>query len=194
MRRALLGLGIVALLCACANPQIRAQDRRKPVDVPIGHPTGFSAGEILEVFTQDGAPSFVEYEGCETKLFKSVAPHGFATAQERLRAAQRIVKERRVDAHWCFYVRLAEFITAPEPGEQELLERRSGLIDTFSMLSPLAKAFFTEYMDPNYILAAGQQFQKLSAREYRILLEYAPEFTQLMTQYWRTQSPLREMK
>ncbi len=182
------------LVSACANPKILPEDRLKAAVTPITHPDGFSPGEILELFTQEGAPAFSEYASCAEKLFQAVAPQGFATAQERLRAGQRIVKERRVDAHWCFYVQLAEWIAAAEPGEQELLKRRSALMDTFSMLSPLAKAFFTEYRDPNYILAAGQQFQRLSATEYRILLEYAPEFTQLMTQYWRTQSPLKDLK
>jgi hypothetical protein len=46
-----------------------------------------------------------------------------------------------------------------------------------------------EFQEPRYLMIAGSLYRELSATEFRKFLDYSPEYTKLMVDYFRKQRP-----
>jgi hypothetical protein len=107
---------------------------------------------------------------------------GVTPSLQELQAGTReLVKNDPVKYHWCFYGKIMKLETDLKE-ESYVDERQKRVLDTFQFLSPVARAFVSEFRDSRYLRSAVYRYQKLSEWVFFRRLELSPAGTMELVQ------------
>lgn len=158
---------------SCSTTDLAAPKPAQPPEyVGVPHPTGFDLADLNAIFFEKGAPAPESLKGCD-------AP--FQRLKERTRnndelrdGTYELVKQEPVAMHYCFFGKLLELENALK-GEQYIDEKQAATIQTYSFLTPIARAFAHEFNDSRYLRWAVQRYRHTSAWFFYRKLELTPK-------------------
>jgi hypothetical protein len=144
-----------------------------PAYVKVPHPEGLDGADLLAIFTDAQAPSRASLVECDEpyrKLLRSTV-----IREEWLLGARELVRAKPIDWHWCFYGLMLNLEDRLKSSLVDLEDRQKAVVETFSSLTPLARAFWLEYGDSRYLRWATYRYRRLSEYVFYRRLELAPD-------------------
>lgn len=169
---AVIALTIFAASCSTTQVEPLPQLPEPPKYVQVPHPEGLDHGDLMGIFAETGAPSPASLKGCEvdhTKLRKSTV-----SREELAAGARELVKSDPEKYHWCFY----GVIWNLEEQVKTLTyidERQKAIIEAYLFLTPIAKAFNSEFQDSRYMRWAVTRYRRFSEYVFYRRLEPTPQ-------------------
>lgn len=165
---------LTGIVSSCATTKVEPLPPlpEAPKYVQVPHPEGLEFGDLMAIFTEQGAPAPASLKGCEgefTKLRKSTL-----SKEELLNGARELVKRDPTKYHWCFYGLLMTLETQVK--EMAYIdERQKAILDAYLFLTPVARAFHLEYQDSRYLRWAVQRYRRFSEYVFYRRLEPTPQ-------------------
>lgn len=139
-----------------ALPPIPAEP---PGYVRVPHPEGLDQGDLMAIFTDKDAPSKESFEKCDadfqTLLSKTTSKDELTTG------ARELVRLSPEKMHWCFYGKIL-LMEDKLKAAQYIDEKQKTVLDAYSFLTPVSRAFFVEYRDSRYLRWAVNRYRRLS--------------------------------
>jgi hypothetical protein len=130
-----------------------------PKYVGVPHPAGLSFSDLRAIFLEPGAPTLEELKKCESDY---LALRKKTESSEELRkGAREFVQLDPEKYHWCFYSKLIQ-LEEELKSDKYLEERQKSVLDIYLFLTPIARAFLTEYQDSRYWRWAIARYRQLS--------------------------------
>lgn len=152
----MLGLG------GCSSPQVIAPLPTLP-EVPkyvgVPHPAGLSLSDLRAIFLGAGAPSLESLKTCDAEYLSLKAKTEIP--EELRQGARELVQLDPEKYHWCFYSKIIQLEDGLK-GDDYLDNRQKSVIDTYLFLTPIARAFLSEYQDTRYWRWAIARYRQLS--------------------------------
>lgn len=142
-----------------------------PPYVQVPHPQGLDLGDLYVVFTHRDAPSPKDLKNCDSD-FRELQKRT-TVRSEIEQGALELVRMDPVKLHWCYYSKLME-IEQEIKNAPYLEDRRDIILNTYSFLTPIARAFMSEYNDSRYMRWAVIRYRQLSETVFYRRLEVAP--------------------
>ncbi|MBL7716386.1 MAG: hypothetical protein JNL01_13045 [Bdellovibrionales bacterium] len=157
----LLALVVAGALHSCSSAQIEPLQElpKPPAYTEVPHPGGLEYADLLSIFTDPKAPAPETLADCDAdfqKLRKATV-----SRDELQDGAREMVKLDPTKYHWCYYAKV--FLLDKKLKEMTYVDERQKLIiDTFLFLTPLARAFQTEFQDSRYYRWAVGRYRRYS--------------------------------
>lgn len=145
-----------------------------PPYVQVPHPVGYDLGDLRAVFTERGVPKSDELKDCDADLkkLKTLTQSNDELAQ----GARELVKLDPIKYHWCYYGRILQ-LEDELKDEAFLHERQKKVLEAYSFLAPLGRAFMQEFRDSRYMRWGVRHYQRLSEWVFYRKLETTPQAT-----------------
>ncbi len=165
---------LTGMVSSCATTKVEPLPPlpEAPSYVQVPHPEGLEYGDLMAIFTEQGAPAPASLKGCEsefTKLRKATL-----SKEELLNGARELVKRDPTKYHWCFYGTLMTLETQVK--EMPYIdERQKAILDAYVFITPIARAFHLEYQDSRYLRWAVQRYRRFSEYVFYRRLEPTPQ-------------------
>ncbi len=165
---------LTGMVSSCATTKVEPLPPlpEAPSYVQVPHPEGLEYGDLMAIFTEQGAPAPASLKGCEgefTKLRKATL-----SKEELLNGARELVKRDPTKYHWCFYGTLMTLETQVK--EMAYIdERQKAILDAYVFITPIARAFHLEYQDSRYLRWAVQRYRRFSEYVFYRRLEPTPQ-------------------
>jgi hypothetical protein len=173
------GSALIALVAAgCASAPLDPM-APAPIEVPayvqVPHPIGEDIGDIEGIFRDPRAPGPDEIAICDTKFRKLAA--ATRSREEILAGARELVRIEPVLQHWCFYGKMLELEGILRDPAGLIESRQRAVTDAYLYLTPVAKAFLTEYRDSRYWRIGLSRYRRLSELVFFRKVEPTPQTT-----------------
>jgi hypothetical protein len=140
----------------------------------VPHPNGYSISDLRAIFTTLLAPNQVELKDCDAD-FKKLRSATQAAA-ELNQGARELVRRDPVKYHWCYYHMVLQLEDTLK-SETYLDEKQKSVIDTYAILTPMARAFMQEYHDSRYVRWGINHYRQVSAWVFYRKVEMTPQAT-----------------
>lgn len=155
----------------------------------VAHPSGNDISDISAVLMDPMAPKEPNFpETCDSNFKKlNMATQSFDEIRE---GTKELVRSNPVHYHWCFYSVMYK-LEGDLKKEGYVDERQKLVLNRFEFLTPIARAFNTEFQDSRYLRSAVYRYQKLSEwvffRRVELNKEGTAELVQPMNPFglWR---------
>lgn len=145
-----------------------------PPYVQVAHPNGYTISDLRAIFTTPSAPKEEEFKDCDAD-FKKLRSATQVSA-ELAQGARELVRRDPVKYHWCYYGRVLQLEDTLK-SESYLDEKQKSVIDTYAVLTPLARAFMQEYHDSRYMRWGVNHYRQVSAWIFYRKMEMTPQAT-----------------
>lgn len=187
-RLSFLVLGCLPISCTTAEHSPKPKVELPPL-IQVNHPAGTDLADVEALFTDPLAPKEQNFaKDCDQDLIKlkRVAPNKEVLAQ----GVRELIRKDPVFYHWCFYGKLLK-LDADLKSNQYLDAQQKIALDTFQVLTPVARGFAEEFRDSRYLRWTVMRYQKISAQFFFRKLDLAPEGTALLV---KPQNPLGRVR
>lgn len=142
-----------------------------PAYVEVQHPEGLDLGDLMAIFTRRDALSLDSQKNCDSDFLKL---HEKTQSRDELAEGTReLVRLDAVKYHWCFYGKLL-LLEEQLKADTFIDERQKHVLETYSFLTPLARAFSDEYQDTRYLRWAIYRYKRLSEYVFYRKLDLSP--------------------
>ncbi len=168
------------VLAGCSGVEIKQEQELLPSPPDyafVAHPSGFGASDLEALFLDSRVqrPSAEVLKACDSDFRKLRA--ATRSAEEFTMGAREFVRLEPVHHHWCFYSTLLDLELSLKREDLYLEDRQKKVVSAFVYLSPIARAFFSEYRDSRYWRWAIHRYRLLSETVLYRRLEPSPETT-----------------
>ncbi|MGK5084517.1 hypothetical protein WDW37_14575 [Bdellovibrionota bacterium FG-1] len=155
------------------NPHAPPQALPPPY-VQVPHPVGYDLADLRAIMTDRLAPRSEDLKDCDKdfKKLKSLTQNN----DELILGARELVKQDPVKYHWCFYGQLVQ-LEDDLKTESFFSERQKKVLDTYSFVTPVGRAFMAEFHDSRYQRWALRYYVRLSEWIFYRKLEVTPQAT-----------------
>ena len=133
-----------------------------PDYVKVPHPAGFDLADLKAIFYSPLAPKGALGEFADTcdEEFKKLSD-ATRVPDERRKGAEELVPTDPERMHWCFYAKISRLQEVLQ-GDTTWGTRQKRVLEAFSFISPVAKAYLDVYHDSRYLRWATQYYSKIS--------------------------------
>jgi hypothetical protein len=145
-----------------------------PAYVQVPHPAGYAMSDLRAIFTTPLAPKPADLKDCDADFKKLHA--ATQSTSELLEGARELVRRDPVKYHWCFYgkvMELEDYLKA----DSYLDEKQKAVLDTYAILTPMARAFMEEYHDSRYVRWGVRHYRSVSEWVFYRKVEMTPQMT-----------------
>lgn len=161
IRNILTAVFCVVTSMGCSSGQIEplAELPKVPVYAEIPHPVGLEYADLLAVFTDPKAPMPDTLASCDSDFQK--LKKATLSRDELLDGTRELVRSDPSKYHWCYYSKV--FLLDKKLKEMTYVDEKQKLIlETFLFLTPVARAFQSEFQDSRYYRWAVGRYQRYS--------------------------------
>lgn len=169
--------GAVFTVGACTTTEVSPLPELPPSPPSyskVPHPLAYDMGDIIAIFTEKDAPTLESLASCDADFikFKSMTNN----PEDIRQGARELIRQDPVKYHWCFY---GKILTLDEQLKKDVYldERQKDVLDAFSFLTPIARAYQLEFQDSRYLRWAIHRYRRLSEWVFYRKLELTPEIT-----------------
>ncbi len=168
------------LSSSCSTTQVEPMvvlPPEPPAYVAVPHPEGLDYADVLEIFTDAHAPSLDSLRDCDS-VFQKLR----TTVESRDELDEGTVELIRLDPikyHWCFYGKIVSLEDRLK-ADAYLDEKQKAVLDAYSFVTPMAKAYLKEYNDSRYLRWAIARYKKASEYVFFKKLDTNPKTTQML--------------
>lgn len=194
---ALSALGFQLLSCSTTERVPDPVPTIAPPDyVQVPHPLGFDIGDVQALFGMSNAPKPETLNACDADFRKLEK----VTRQpdEIRKGARELVLQDPVNYHWCFYAKILN-LESQLKNSSFIEEKQKALLETYSFLTPIARAYMVEYKDSRYLRWAVRHYRAVSEWVFYRKLDQSEQMTQLLVEVsnpfalWRDSSAERSV-
>lgn len=152
---------VLGILQSCSSGQIDPLQElpKPPAYTEVPHPGGLEYADLLSIFTDPQAPTPDSLANCDSdfqKLRKATL-----SRDELQDGVREMVKADPSKYHWCYYSKV--FLLDKKLKEMTYIDEKQKLIiDTFLFLTPMARAFQSEFQDSRYYRWAVGRYRRYS--------------------------------
>jgi len=170
----------ILMLSSCSGVDIKPDEETFPVPpeyVFVTHPGGFGMGDLEALFLDSKVqkPTLEELRECSGDFMKL---RGATRSNEEIAiGAREFVRLNPVQHHWCFYSKILDLEQQLKREDFYLEDRQKQVVQAFLYLSPIARAFFSEYQDSRYWRWAIHRYRLLSETFLYRKVDPSPETT-----------------
>lgn len=150
-----------------------------PAYVGVPHPTGSDLADLHAILIHKNFPEPEILKDCDQdfqKLYKLSLSEG-----ERKQGVRELVKRNPVYFHWCFYQKSYN-VEEKVRSDAYIDDKQKTVLDTYTFLVPIARAYMSEFRDSRYLRWAVTQYRRLSERVFFRRLDLTPEQTSELVQ------------
>jgi hypothetical protein len=138
------------------------------------HPEGYDLADLRAIFLKPQAPKPEEVASCDAAVVKL---RSLTQSDDEVGNGTRtLVKNEPVKYHWCFYWKILQL----EEGLKAsvfLDEKQKAVLDAYAFLTPVSRAYLSEFRDSRYLRWAVKHYRNLSALLFYRRLELTPQTT-----------------
>ncbi len=154
-------LYFLLILGGCASTKVGPLPAMpEPPDyTQVSHPEGLDLADLKALFFKKNVPTLESLDSCDADFKKLTALT--QSKEEIQKGTEELVQLNPIHYHWCFYgkfILLEDFFKT----QTYLEERQKAVLETFSFLAPVGKAFYIEFHDSRYLRWAIYRYRQLS--------------------------------
>jgi hypothetical protein len=145
-----------------------------PRYVQVAHPAGYDVSDIRAIFLDPTAPDKKTLANCDADFKKLMEVT--RSEDERKEGTLELIHADPAAYHWCFYSKILEL--EDSLGSDTYVDvRQKHVLDTYSFLVPIARAYISEFHDSRYLRWAMKHYRKISEWVFFRKLELSPQAT-----------------
>ncbi len=139
----------------------------------VPHPGGYDLADLRSIFLEPKALQPDTWSSCDSDFKKLSALTEIPDELER--GARELVLRDAAKMHWCFYSKFIGIEAEMARPESFLEDKQKAVVEAYSFIAPIARAFRLEYQDTRYLRWAMIHYRRLSEWVFYRRLELAPE-------------------
>ena len=176
-RRILQTLALGALAAASCTTAKVSPESALPVVPPyaqVPYPAGYTISDLRAIFTTPDAPKLEDLKDCDAdfKKLKSLTQ----ALPELSEGARELVRRDPVKYHWCFYGKILQ-LEEDLKAQSFLDEKQKSVLDAYSSLTPMSRAFLAEFHDSRYLRWGIKHYSQISEWIFYRKVELTPQTT-----------------
>lgn len=145
-----------------------------PGHAQLPHPEGYQLADLEALLDTKDAPAPDTMKTCDAD-FRKLKEKSASTEELRLGTLE-LVRSDPAKYHWCFYLNIIELEKSVKKSFY-IDEKQSSVLNAYSFLTPIARAFMAEFHDSRYLRWAVQHYRTLSEGVFYRKLELSREGT-----------------
>ena len=169
-------LGVWILAGGCSTTELPEAPPPPPIPplLTLPQPAGSDLSDIRDLFFAKGAPTFESLKECDAPFRKLLA--ATSSREELAQGVRELVRHQPEKMHWCYYGQLLR-LEIDLHGDLYVDERQKRTLDTYEFVTPVARAFLTEFKDSRYLRTAVYRYRHLSEWVFFRRVDLTPKAT-----------------
>ncbi len=176
-RKHLLPALVISLFSGCSTTEVvpvPVPTPEPPAYVHAPHPVGSSEAELRAIFMDRNAPTPDALKDCQAEHAKLLT--ATASIDERRQGIRELIKRDPLRYHWCFYSKVQELHEKLASADY-IDEKQKAVLEAYAFLTPVARAFLSEFKDSRYLRWAVRDYKRLSERVFYRKMDASPQLT-----------------